>query len=124
MMKKRILVVDDEENVTKMLKLSLEKAGGYEVKTENMGANVIAAARQFRPNLILLDIMMPDMDGGEIAGRIKSDTILKDTPVVFLTAAITKEEIESQSSVIGGQPFIAKPTSVEEIIDYIEKYAR
>ena len=122
--KKKIMIVDDEESVVKMLKMDLEVTGAYEVRAETKGANVVNTARQFRPNLILLDIMMPDIDGGEVANRIKSDPVLRNTAIVFLTAAVTKEEIASQNSIIGGHPFIAKPISTEDVISCIERYAK
>ena len=124
MAKKRILVVDDEESIGNTLKAALEKTGRYEVKVETKGANALEATRSFRPDIVLLDVMMPDADGGEVACRIKADSAVKDTPIVFLTAAITKKEAASQASNIGDYPFIAKPVSVEEIIDHIEKNAR
>jgi DNA-binding response OmpR family regulator len=121
---KKILIVDDEQAVTDILKINLEMSGEFEVKTENKGANAINAARQFKPNLILLDVMMPDMDGGKVANQIKADDRVKNTPIVFLTAAVTKEEAALQDNKIGGYPFIAKPVSVKELVDCIKKHAR
>lgn len=123
MEKKKILIIDDDENLIKTLKMSLEKIGKYEVKTESKGSEGLVAAKTFRPDLILLDIMMPDVDGGELGGQIKADSSTKDIPLVFLTAAVTKEELGKQCSIIGGHPFIAKPVSVEELIACIDKYA-
>jgi len=120
-MKKKILIVDDEVNFTKLPKLNLEKTGEYEVKAENKGARGLAAAQEFKPDLILLDISMTDMDGGEVACQLKNDTGTSNIPVVFLTAIARKEEVESGSGVIGEYPFIAKPVAVEELIDCIEK---
>lgn len=119
--KKKILLVDDEERFTKLVKLNLEKTGNYEVRVENKGAQGLIAARQFNPDLILLDIMMEDMEGSEVAAQLRDDTNTKDIPVVFLTAVVKKEEVASGCGVIGGRPFIAKPVSVSELIDCIEK---
>lgn len=118
MAKKRILLIDDEPSFTRMLRLNLEKTGAYEVREENRGAHGLAAAREFKPDLILLDVIMPDADGGDVAAQIKADKNLKDTPIVFLTAVVTKKE----EGMIGGRPFIAKPASVKEVIDCIEKH--
>ena len=87
MTKKRILVVDDEKSLTILLKLNLEETGHYEVRTENWPEDAIQAAREFKPDLILLDIIMPRMPGGNIAALIDEDPELKGTPIVFLTAA-------------------------------------
>jgi len=124
MVKKRILIVDDEPTITDVLRLNLVKAGGYDVRVENKGANALKSAREFKPDLVFLDVMMPDVDGGEVADRIKSDVALSDTPIVFLTAAVTREEVVSQDNTIGGHPFLAKPVSIQEIIACIRRYAR
>jgi CheY-like chemotaxis protein len=115
--KKRILLIDDEPSFTNVLKLNLEETGAYEVRTENGGKQGLVAARQFKPDLILLDVIMPGMDGGDVASEIKTDENLKNTPIVFLTAVAKKKE----EGIIGGRPFIAKPVTVEEVIACIEK---
>lgn len=121
MAKKKILIVDDEENFARLVKLNLERTGNYEVRAEYQGVKAIVAAREFKPNLILLDILMPGMDGGKVAEMIRNDKNLEDIPIVFLTAATTKKEVSSHDGIIGGRPFIAKPVSVEELISCIEK---
>ncbi len=118
MSKKRILLIDDELSFTRMLKLNLEEIGAYEVRAENKGSQGLAAARQFKPDLIFLDIVMPDMSGGEVAFEIQNDGNTKDTPIVFLTAAAKKKEDEG---IIAGRTILAKPVTVEEVIDCIEK---
>ncbi len=117
MSKKRILLIDDEPSFTRMLKLNLEETGAYEVRAENRGSEGLAAARQFKPDLILLDVVMPDMSGGEVAYQIEADRNVKNTPIVFLTAAAKKKE----EGIIAGRTIIAKPVTVEEVIDCIER---
>lgn len=119
--KKKILIIDDEENFTKLVKLNLEETGEYAVKVENNSNNAFMSAKEFKPDLILLDIMMPGKDGGDVASELKSDNTFKNIPVVFLTAIIKEDEMDSQDGSIGGHPFIAKPVSVEELIKCIEK---
>src|SRR5258706_15639749 len=87
MLPKKILVVDDEVTITRLLKLNLEKTGAYVVREENRGAKAYAAAREFKPDLILLDVMMPDLDGGEVAAQLQADPLMKGIPIIFLTAA-------------------------------------
>lgn len=120
MTKKKILIIDDEEFFTKLVKLNLEKTGKYEVRAENKGSVGLAAAREFKPDLILLDILMEDMEGSEVAAQLKNDANTAEIPVVFLTAVVKKEELENGSGVIGGHPFIAKPVSTAELINCIE----
>jgi CheY-like chemotaxis protein len=124
MEKKRILVVDDEAHITRTLKLYLEGTGDYEVRTENLGSRVLAAAREFRPHLIFLDIVMPDADGASIAADIKADEALKDTPIVFLTALVSKREVGREGSIIGGLPFLAKPVEPDAVIKCIQKHLK
>lgn len=121
MNKKKILIVDDEENFTKLVKLNLEYGGRYKVMTENSAKSAFNSVRMFKPDLILLDVIMPDMDGGSVANQIKSDEDLKDIPVVFLTAIVTKNEASSRNDVVAGRPFLAKPVTKEQLIDCIEK---
>jgi two-component system, OmpR family, response regulator len=119
---KKILIIDDEESFTRMLKMNLEATNSYEVRAENRAPQSVFTARDFKPDLILLDVMMPGMDGGEIASRLQSDPRLRDIPIVFLTAAVKKEEVGSHGGFIGGFPYLAKPVDVEMLISCIEKH--
>lgn len=121
MSKKRILIVDDEISITRLLRLNLEKTGDFEVREENFGSRAVALAREFKPHVILLDVMMPDMDGGEIAAQLQSDPILKSTRIIFLTAAVKKEELHAKGGVIGGFAYVAKPLDVKGVLHEIEK---
>ena len=121
-MKKRILVVDDEPAITRMVKLNLEQTGRYEVRTENLGRRAIESAREFRPDLILLDVMMPGMLGSEIASQLKADPELRSIRYVFLTAFVTKDEELRSSGQIGGHTFIAKPISADDLCRVIEDH--
>lgn len=116
----RILLVDDEPSFTRMLKLNLERRG-FKVMVENNGAYAVTIARDFLPNLIFLDVIMPDVDGGEVAAKIKSEPTLKDVPIVFLTAGVSKETTRVKGDVIGGQTYLAKPVTVDEVVRCIEK---
>ena len=118
--KKKVLIIDDEVDFTKMVKLNLEETGKYEVKTENSGLQGVAAAKAFRPDVILLDIIMPDMEGSEVASHLRDDKDLKGIPIIFVTAALTREENITQGGVIGGHAFLAKPVGLDELISCIE----
>ncbi len=118
---KRILVVDDEVAITRMVKLNLERTGDYVVHTENHGSKAVEAARSFHPDVILLDVMMPDMEGSEVAARLQDDEALSQIKVIFMTAIVTHEEADSSNHAIGGQLFIAKPAKTDEIIEMIER---
>jgi len=113
--KKRILAVDDQPRNTRLLKLYLEQTNNYMVKEENDAKAALSAAEEFQPHLILLDVMMPGMDGGELAACFKASPKLKAVPIVFLTATITKEEVEASGGRVGGQSFLAKPVVLTEV---------
>ena len=120
MNKKRILVVDDEIGFTRLLKLTLEQTNAYEVRVENWPERALAAAREFQPELILLDVVMPRMIGAEVAQRLRADANFESTPIVFFTAAVTRTSVKRNDGMISGFPFLAKPSSLEEVIERIE----
>ncbi len=121
-MKKKILVVDDEVGLTHMMKRGLEATGDYLVMEENAGTRALAAAREFRPDLVILDVMMPDVDGGTVAAQLAEDKDLKHVPVIFLTAIVTKAETVPTGSPIGGHTFLAKPVSLKNLITCIKSH--
>ncbi len=120
MAKSRILIIDDEESLTELVKMNLEATGRYEVRAENKGSLGLVAARQFKPDLILLDLVMPDMGGGEVSGQLQSDEDTKNIPIVFLTAIMTKDEVSARGGVSSGHQVIPKPVSTEELVKVIE----
>src|SRR5438105_5143137 len=90
--KRRILIVDDDANSTRLVKILLERSGPYLVMEENDATNAHHSARNFKPDVIFLDVMMPKTDGGEVAAQIQADPELHDTPIIFLTALVTRAE--------------------------------
>ena len=120
--KKRILVVDDEASITRLLKLNLEQTNDYLVRAENDAEAAVAAAEEFNPDLILLDVMMPGLDGGELASRFQASPGLKSVPIVFLTAAATKGEIYARGGKVGGLPFLAKPVEISEVVACLKQH--
>jgi len=120
-MKPKILVVDNEESITRMIKLNLERTGRYDVATQNKGLLAVETAREYMPDLIFLDVMMPDMGGDEIATLIQEDDELKHINIVFLTAIVTRDETANGQNEIGGFLFLAKPVSTEDLVHTIEE---
>jgi len=114
--------VDDEAGLTRMLKLNLELHGEYEVHEVNFPRQAREAARNFRPDLILLDVMMPELDGGTLAAELQADPELKSVPIVFLTAAARKSEVSSRDGIIGGLPFLAKPVELKELTACLHRH--
>jgi len=124
MEKKRILIVDDEPGFTRMVKLNLEKTGEFEVREENRAMAALASAREFKPDLIILDVVMPSLDGGDVANLLKKDRLLRDIPVVFLTATVSRREAGPEGLTSGGELFLAKPISVDTLVHCIREHVR
>jgi CheY-like chemotaxis protein len=118
--KRRVLIVDDDPNSTHLVKVLLERTGGYLVQEENDAAKAYDTARNSRPDVILLDIMMPRSDGAEVAAQIEGDPELRSTPIIFLTALLTESEIRAGVR-IEGHRSLAKPINIPELIDQIEE---
>jgi CheY-like chemotaxis protein len=114
--KKRILAVDDRPSNTRLVKLYLEGTDDYIVKEENDAKAALSVAEKFQPDLILLDVMMPGMDGGELAACFQASPTLKAVPIVFLTGAITKGEAAASGGRVAGQTFLAKPVVLTEMV--------
>jgi len=123
MEKQRILLVDDEKSFTNLMKLNLEDTGRYEVRFVNWAEDALDAIRDFRPNLVFLDIIMPRMAGGDVVALIENDPELCKTPIVFITAAVRKHQVKENDGIISDRPCLAKPASIEEVIHAIEVYA-
>ena len=115
-----ILIIDNNRDFAHSAKLALERTGRYFVYEENDASKAHQTAQGLKPDLILLDIAMPETDGGEVAARIESDPTLHRTPIVFLTALVTKAETKSGLQ-IQGHPFLAKPISIPELVAAIEQ---
>src|SRR5437870_7498920 len=118
--KPRILIIDNNRDFTDSAKLGLERTGRYSVWEENEPARAHQTAQRVKPDLILLDIAMPEADGGEVAARIESDPALHRIPIVFLTALVTKAEARSGLR-IQGHPFLAKPRRIPALVTGIER---
>jgi two-component system, OmpR family, response regulator len=118
--KRRILIVDNDRDSTHLVKILLERTGSYLVLEENDATKAHQSARNFRPDVILLDIVMPEVDGGEVAAQIQADPDLQRTPIIFLTALVTKAEAKTGLR-IQGHPFLAKPISIPELVEGIER---
>jgi CheY-like chemotaxis protein len=117
---RRILIVDDDRDGTRLIKILLEKISHYRVLEENDAAKAHESARDFRPDLILLDIMMPQIDGGDVAAQIDADPELQGTPIIFLTGLATEAQAKAGIS-FQGHPVLAKPINILELINRIEK---
>lgn len=120
MQKKKILIVDDEADILAVLEKRLSGAG-YDVLKAGSGKEAIVIARKEQPDLIILDIVMPEIDGPMVAETLKQDVNTKDIPVIFLTCLLTKKEESRLGHKIDGHFFLAKPFNPEEMLTEIKK---
>ena len=116
----RILVVDDEPSITDAVGTAL-RYEGFDVRSESTGRGALAAAKDFRPDLIVLDIMLPDLDGLEVTRRLRSDGVR--IPVLFLTARDATEDKVSGLTV-GGDDYVTKPFSLAEVVARVRAVLR
>ncbi len=114
----RILVVDDEAAMTRMLRRNLERTGRFEVREENHATRAVDAALAFQPQLILLDVLMPEMDGKQVADALREQASLACVPVLFLSALVPTGEISTLDVLPG--PLVTKPIEVDALIDTID----
>ncbi len=121
-MKKRVLIVDDEENIVELLKFNLELKG-YEIEYAYDGEEALKKAKEIKPSLILLDLMLPVISGTEVCRKIREDDELKDTPIIMLTAKnMEKDKIYGLE--LGADDYITKPFSIKELMARIKAVSR
>jgi CheY-like chemotaxis protein len=106
--RKRILIVDDEDDIREVAQVSLELVGQYEVLTAGCGRDGLARARAEQPDAILLDVMMPDMDGPTTLAELRADPATREIPVVFLTAK-TQQADRARLAELGPAGILVKP---------------
>ncbi|CAN5238136.1 N/A [soil metagenome] len=118
----RILLVDDEAEFTELLRMNLLRTGRFEVEVENDATNALAKAREFRPDIILLDIVMPGIDGGDVSSLLRDDPVLRSTPVIMVSALVSNDELNDDEVAQSGDKIIlAKPVRMEKLLAAIDQ---
>ena len=121
MSKRRVLVVDDDINLSRLAAIVLETSGQYEVMTVHESVRAIAAAVQFRPDVLLLDVDMPGLTGGDVAREAALEPRLRDIPILFLTGLVGPEETRNGPVESGGQQFLSKPVDPAQLLACVGK---
>jgi two-component system, OmpR family, response regulator len=116
MSKRRVLVVDDDVNLSRLSAAILENSGRYETMIVNDSARAIAAAIQFQPDAMLLDVDMPGLGGGDLARYAAQNIRLRAVPILFLTGLLTHDDTGEGPVESGGQQFLAKPVDPTELL--------
>lgn len=120
-MANKILLVDDEAGFTQLLKMNLEKSGGYEVMIENDSTQALATALSFEPDAIVLDVVMPGMDGGDVQAQLQQSPKLSSVPVVMLTALVDSAELsEGAVAQAGSTTVLPKPVDLSLLLRVLE----
>lgn len=118
----RVLLVDDENDFTELLAANLEEAGHYVVKQVNDPVTTCRIAREFKPDICIIDLVMPKMDGGDVVRALEKDAGLRNVPVIMLTALVEENaEAPDKAQIRGGLPFVSKTSSLKVILDAIEE---
>ena len=120
MTKKRILVIDNEPSSTRMVRLTLEKCAGFEVREVNDPTQALTAAGMFRPDLILCDVEMPGLNGGDVARRLRTVPGLKTVPLVFMTSLLTEGEAAGPIYSEGAR-VLAKPVTMAKLVECVAR---
>ncbi|MGJ8634223.1 MAG: response regulator [Luteolibacter sp.] len=116
----KILLIDDEVDFTELLAENLEQAG-YEVKQINNPTQTLAAAREFRPDICVIDLVMPRMDGGDVVSALRNESAFSKIPVIMLTALVEESTTDpGELQMRGGLPFVSKTSELEVIINAIK----
>jgi DNA-binding response OmpR family regulator len=115
----RILIIDDEADLAWMLKLNLERTKLYEAEVETDPAKGVQAARAFAPDLVLLDLILPQTSGGELALQLKTALAPAVLPVVFLTAALPRPDPDGKPRTMAGYRVLSKPIDLRELLDCV-----
>lgn len=117
---KRILLVDDEEEVLKHLSSILERAA-HKVITTTKGKEAVNLAKTILPDLIILDIVLPDMEGGQVAALIGEDSAAANIPIIFLSGIVLTKEDNVSGEKVGRHYVLAKPVTAEELLEIVNK---
>jgi CheY-like chemotaxis protein len=123
MNRKNILIVDDEQDVLLVLEKGLT-AEGYSVITASSGNDAISLAKSRHPDLIILDVLMPDMEGPEVKRKLKEDPETKDIPLIFLTGMFPKREDDQDGRIVAGYVLFEKPYDILKLVFAIEQLLR
>ena len=117
--KKKILVVDDEKDLTALVSLHMKMAG-FEVLTANNGENALDLSREEKPDLIILDLMLPKIDGWQVCERLRQDIATQDIPVIMLTARAETED-KLKGFEVGADDYVTKPFSPRELVARVKR---
>ena len=117
---RRILIIDDDVPLSRLFRLRLQDAAGYQVRVENSGFAGLKAVPEFEPDLIVLDVVMPGMSGREVAAVLDADPVLRKIPILFVTAFAPDGPRDSWDAELDGHPRFIKPFGIARVVAAID----
>ncbi len=114
--RRKVLIVDDDEELVELLSDVFEKDGRFDVKTANNGFDAGMQVREFRPDLVVLDVMLPDINGKEVCQRIRSDETLEAVKIICISGMVEQDKV-AELRMAGANDFMHKPFNVDRLLD-------
>ncbi len=116
--KRKALVVDDDEELVELIRDVLEADGRFEVRTANNGFDAGMMVKEYRPDVLVLDVMLPDINGKEVCQRVRADSSLEDVKIVCISGMVEADKIDDLKAA-GANDFVQKPFEVEALVDRV-----
>src|SRR6186997_263354 len=114
--KRKVLIVDDDEELVELLSDTFERDGRFEIRTANNGFDAGMLVKEFRPDLVVLDIMLPDINGKEVCQRVRSDSTLEAVKIICISGMVEQDKV-SDLRAAGADDFVQKPFTVDKLMD-------
>ena len=114
--KRKVLIVDDDEELVELLKDTFERDGRFDVRTANNGFDAGMLVKEFRPDLVVLDVMLPDINGREVCVRVRSDSTLDDVKIVCISGMVEADKVADLKAA-GANDFVQKPFAVDKLLE-------
>jgi two-component system, OmpR family, response regulator len=115
--KRKVLVVDDDQDLVELMVDVFERDGRFDVKTANNGFDAGMLTKEFRPDLVVLDVMLPDINGKEVCQRVRADDTLEEVKIICISGMVEQDKV-SELKDAGANDFLQKPFKVEELLDH------
>ncbi|RMG33113.1 MAG: response regulator [Planctomycetota bacterium] len=118
--KRKALIVDDDKDLVEMISEALNRDGRFEVRSANNGFDAGMVVKEFRPDVIILDVMLPDINGKEVCQRVRNDSTLDDTKIICISGMVEADKVEELKKA-GADEFLQKPFEIEKLVELICK---
>ena len=114
--KKKLLIVDDDQDLVDLIQDGFERDGRFDIRTANNGFDAGMGVKEFRPDLVILDVMLPDINGKEVCQRVRSDSTLDDVQIICISGMVEADKVADLKAA-GANDFVQKPFAVEKLIE-------